>query len=476
MPLVYSLTSNTDPSLFSSIAINGGELTLEYASNAFGSADLTLRATDTGGKFVETTFRVTVNAVNDAPLANGESYEVDQGSPLIIAAPGLLANDSDIENDFLTAVLVSGPDNGNLVLNADGSFEYTPNGVFAGSDSFIYQAHDGSLDSNNATVTITVSPVSGTKFYVVDNSVDDMFEYSSDFSLQDNYDLYNQGTRNTAPKGVAADVTGNTVWVIDNDDYVYVYDADGSLLRSWKALGLDRPEGIASDGSDVWIVDRGTDQVHYFAGGATRTGNVSANSTFALAAGNPRGITTDGIHLWVVDTGTDDVYKYAVNGSFLGNWALDTRNTVPRGITIDPANVNDIWVVDSTDDAVYRYESAASRTSGSQVAADVSALAPGNTNPQGIADPPPASDSSAPVETERAQADFEISSLRRHVVRPTYQFVGSMLTTQESAKRIVTNRVTNGLELASSTRAQHNIQEATESTGSHSGNFQRLLI
>ena len=55
-----------------------------------------------------------------------------------------------------------------------------------------------------------------------------------------------------------------------------------------------------------------------------------------LAAGNPRGITTDGTHLWVVDTGTDDVYKYTVGGTLVGSWALDSRNTVPRGITIGP--------------------------------------------------------------------------------------------------------------------------------------------
>ena len=81
---------------------------------------------------------------------------------LVVAAPGVLANDSDVENDPLTAVLVTGPSNGTLTptLNPDGSFTYTPNPNFSGTDSFTYQAVDslGGV-SNTATVTITVTAV-----------------------------------------------------------------------------------------------------------------------------------------------------------------------------------------------------------------------------------------------------------------------------------------------------------------------------
>ncbi|RKZ84005.1 MAG: hypothetical protein DRQ39_08835, partial [Gammaproteobacteria bacterium] len=69
---------------------------------------------------------------------------------------GLIANDTDVENDVLSAVLVSGPFNGLLALNAEGSFTYTPNADFVGTDTFTYMANDGNSDSNVATVTITV--------------------------------------------------------------------------------------------------------------------------------------------------------------------------------------------------------------------------------------------------------------------------------------------------------------------------------
>src|SRR5204863_423622 len=75
------------------------------------------------------------------------------------AAPGVLGNDSDIEGDPLTAIVVAAPSNGTLTLNADGSFTYTPNANFNGVDFFTYKANDGSANSNVATVTITVNAV-----------------------------------------------------------------------------------------------------------------------------------------------------------------------------------------------------------------------------------------------------------------------------------------------------------------------------
>ena len=98
-----------------------------------------------------------MNAVNDAPTANDDAYTTDENTPLTVSAPGVLDNDSDVENDPFTAVLDDDVDHGTLTLNADGSFEYTPDPCFAGTDTFTYHATDGSDDSNVATVTITVA-------------------------------------------------------------------------------------------------------------------------------------------------------------------------------------------------------------------------------------------------------------------------------------------------------------------------------
>src|SRR4029078_7064837 len=96
---------------------------------------------------------------------------------------------------------------------------------------------------------------------------------------------------------------------------------------------------------------------------------------------------------------TDKVFKYSLAGSLLGSWTIDAANKAPTGITIDPATVSNIWIVDSGTDKVYQYNAAATRTSGSQAASLTFALAAGNTNPQGIADPPAPTPASTIVNT-----------------------------------------------------------------------------
>jgi len=99
-------------------------------------------------------------AVNDAPVAVADSYTVAEDGTLIVAAGvGVLANDTDAESSTLTALLDVDVSHGTLTLNTDGSFTYTPTANYSGPDSFTYHANDGTLDSNIATVTITMSPV-----------------------------------------------------------------------------------------------------------------------------------------------------------------------------------------------------------------------------------------------------------------------------------------------------------------------------
>ena len=106
------------------------------------------------------TLNVSVGSVNTAPVAVDDTYSVDEDTVLTAdAAGGVLANDTDAEGDALSAELASGPANGSLILNSDGSFSYTPNANFHGTDSFTYAAHDGTDPSEAATVTITVNAI-----------------------------------------------------------------------------------------------------------------------------------------------------------------------------------------------------------------------------------------------------------------------------------------------------------------------------
>jgi VCBS repeat-containing protein len=133
-------------------------------ANFYGTDSFTYRARDSQffSSFVATVF-ITITPVNDFPIAINDSYVATEDTPLTVSSWffGVLANDSDVDNPpfSLTAVLPTQPVHGTLVLNADGTFTYTPEANFNGKDSFTYKASDGVATSNAATVTITVQPV-----------------------------------------------------------------------------------------------------------------------------------------------------------------------------------------------------------------------------------------------------------------------------------------------------------------------------
>ncbi len=94
---------------------------------------------------------------NSAPVANDDSYNVNIGEVLTIAAPGVIGNDTYSDIGILTVKLVDDPTNGTLALNADGSFTYINSGSATATDSFAYMVNDGTADSNVATVAITIN-------------------------------------------------------------------------------------------------------------------------------------------------------------------------------------------------------------------------------------------------------------------------------------------------------------------------------
>jgi len=107
------------------------------------------------------TATVTISVVppNQPPVAAADSYAVNEGQTLNIGAPGVLANDTDPNTNPLTAVLIGGVANGTLALQPNGSFSFTPPPGFSGATSFTYQADDGTVRSDTATVAITVNAV-----------------------------------------------------------------------------------------------------------------------------------------------------------------------------------------------------------------------------------------------------------------------------------------------------------------------------
>ncbi len=146
---------------------NANTDTASFTPDAAGVYTLQLRVFDG----LDEGFNAVMVTANAAPVALADAFDVDEDTPLTVPAPGVLTNDADANSDPLIAVLDSGPTNAqSFTLNADGSFDYTPNADFTSDDSFTYHANDGSVDSNVATVTITVNPANDVPVAVNDPS------------------------------------------------------------------------------------------------------------------------------------------------------------------------------------------------------------------------------------------------------------------------------------------------------------------
>jgi large repetitive protein len=135
-----------------------GSFTYTPNANANGVDSFTYRASDGIAHSAPATVTINITAVNDAPVAVNDTYTATRDTVLNVAqAQGVIANDTDVEGSTLTATIVAQPQHGTVTLNANGSFAYTPTAGYTGADSFTYRVSDGSLNSNTATVNLTVN-------------------------------------------------------------------------------------------------------------------------------------------------------------------------------------------------------------------------------------------------------------------------------------------------------------------------------
>ena len=160
--LTYSIVSN--PAHGTLGAVVGNKVTYTPAANYNGSDSFTFKANDGKADSNVATVSITINIVSDAPVAVDDSYIAQAGKTLTVDAPGVLGNDTNVDDDIVTVGSYTQPANGSVTLNTDGSFVYTPDLGFHGTDSFTYRSTDSHLPSNAATVTIVVQLVQVSSF------------------------------------------------------------------------------------------------------------------------------------------------------------------------------------------------------------------------------------------------------------------------------------------------------------------------
>lgn len=234
-----------------------------------------------------------------APTAANEGYVTGEDVVLNVAAPGVLGNDTPGTGPGpLTASLVGDVSAGSLTLNGDGSFTYTPNPNFNGSDQFTYVANDGGPDSNAATVTITVNPVN-----------------DGPTAVADGYDAVEGEILNVAAPGV-----------LEND-----IDVDGDMLTAQNAT-VPTLGSVTLNGDGSFSFDATT-----LTAGNVATFDYQACDAEPLCSTATVTITVVAPPANVPPTANDDTTE-VTRGTTLSNYDIIANDTDSDG-TIDATSV-----------------------------------------------------------------------------------------------------------------------------------------
>jgi uncharacterized repeat protein (TIGR01451 family) len=222
-------------------------------------------------------------SIATTPLARNDSYSASGNIRITVAAPGVLANDSDPDGVGPALTVTAGTflsaQGGNVNLSADGSFTYNPPAGFEGSDSFTYTLDDGEGNTDTGTVTITVSGM----IWFVNNAASCPCDgrLTNPFNTLAAFQAVNNGTGNNP-------AAGDNVFLYESGvDYV----GPVTLLNNQKLIGQDATASLSTISGVT--PPAGSDPLP-----ATNSGNgtivnvTSAGNSINVASGNTlRGFT-----------------------------------------------------------------------------------------------------------------------------------------------------------------------------------------
>ncbi|QEH37901.1 CotH protein [Aquisphaera giovannonii] len=296
-------------------------LALTPAKDQSGKATITVTADDGQGGVTTRTFVLTVNPVDDPPVAADDSYAGDEDSPIRAdAAHGVLVNDTDVDSPTLSAILVAPPKHGTVDLYADGSFTYVPDAYFHGTDGFTYVASDGQAQGPAATVSLVLrfvnhAPVAAADAYATDEDTPLLIGGAggvlADDADVDGNDLAAQLVSTTSHGTLTLHADGGFFYMPDPDyngtDSFRYRASDGASQSAVVTVSLtvrpvDDPPLLGAIAVQT-VVEGST---LHFTATARDVDTPAGGLTFSLADGHPAGMTIDpktGVITWKADRG-----------------------------------------------------------------------------------------------------------------------------------------------------------------------------
>jgi hypothetical protein len=259
-----------------------GSFTYEPNNNYYGSDTFTYSITDRNGDTNTATVAITIDSVNDSPVANDDDYSMDEDAVLTVSiTDGLLQND-DIGGDGgdLKSILKSSPIDGTLNLSENGSFTYEPNGNYHGSDTFTYSILDSDGEEATATVSILVNKLedeaTGTlAFSGTAQEGGTLTAVISEISDADGNLSFAYQWQSSSDNSSWSDIggaTGDTYTIADNQSMVDQY----IRLTAVSTDSLDGTTSHTSTGSQVSNVDDAATGTLTFSGTAQEGGTLTA--------------------------------------------------------------------------------------------------------------------------------------------------------------------------------------------------------
>ncbi|WP_445630825.1 beta strand repeat-containing protein [Nostoc sp. DSM 114167] len=290
------------------------------------------------------TRNINITAVNDAPVAVNDKITTNKNTPVIISATSLLSNDTDVDiSDVLSITGFTQPSQGSLVNNNNGTYTYTPDQNYYGSDSFTYTIGDGHGGSSTATVNLTISeitpPINGTSG--ADNLTGTV-NADSISGLLGNDTLQGLGDSDTLDGGDGNDSldggTGTDSLIGGKGNDTYIVDSIGDTITEGLNAGTDLVKSSVS-----WVLGVNLENL-------TLTGtdaiDGTGNSLNNILTGNT------GANILSGEVGNDTLLGGAGNDTLLGGAGNDTLDGGTGADSLNGGVGNDTYIVDSIGDTI----------------------------------------------------------------------------------------------------------------------------